>query len=274
MRAIVALLALLGVASPSLAAIPLTMFGGAGGDVGAGFYLDLGGLSDDGSTVFGSVLSPAPGSGFWWSRVAGLNFLPQVPKYASYDGTVLAGDSFYWSKSGGTTALPLTVTGLSSDGSTVIGIDKTGGLRWTPSSGVQRLGFDPLGLSGNGQVVAGAGKPPNPSSPERYGPDVIMWTKKDGQKNLGRLTVTEPGVGEHSARATLDVSVSRDGRVIAGSQVVDFCTPSLEAFVSFSGSPIEAVGGVAQPGFLAFLVMAKSFLGSRAHSRTYLRLDG
>jgi hypothetical protein len=234
----------------SEAAIPITTFGTGWQypypDVGAAMTFDLNGLSDDGTTVFGKVTGgSSAGSGFWWTKPDGLHFLPGIPKYTSYDGTVLAGDRFYWSKSATAKTLPFTITALSSDGSTLIGKDSSGGLRWTSDGSVQRLNFNPQAVSANGKVVAGDGGPRS-SNGHR---DVILWTKDEGEKNLGNLALEGPPScapycpPPYPTPVTERVYVSRDGRIVTGHQSNSDPTgnPADDLFVSIDGSKIRHV---------------------------------
>ena len=191
----------------SARAVPLTKFGGPEGDVARGSNITLGGISRDGSTVFGALDT----GGFYWNASLGSTVqpLPGEVKFSSLRGDVLAGDNFVWSKRNGATTVPFTIKSLSADGSTLIGQDTTGGVRWSSGVGVQRLDFTPTGLSGSGSVIVGT----------KAG-SVVRWTQT-GQTSfqLPRPAYCDDptfpmcGPGEIVARS---VQVSRDGKRIVG----------------------------------------------------------
>ena len=121
------LVLVIGLTTHAQAAVPLITFGGPDADVARGLNVTLGGISRDGSTVFGAL----DAGGFFWNSSLGSTVqpLPGAVRFSSLRGDVLAGDTFVWSKRAGTTNLPFAIKGLSSDGSTLFGQDAAGGVR-------------------------------------------------------------------------------------------------------------------------------------------------
>ena len=93
------LVVVIGLATHIQAAVPLITFGGPDADVARGLNVTLGGISRDGSTVFGALDT----GGFFWNSSLGSTVqpLPGAVKFSSLRGDVLAGDTFIWTKSAG-----------------------------------------------------------------------------------------------------------------------------------------------------------------------------
>ena len=201
------LVLVIGLTTHIQAAVPLITFGGPDADVARGLNVTLGGISRDGSTVFGALDT----GGFFWNSSLGsaVQPLPRAVKFSSLRGDVLAGDTFIWTKSAGTTNLPFAIKGLSSDGSTLFGQDAAGGVRWTNAAGVQRLDFTPTSVSGSGSVIAGI-----------KGNSMVRWTST-GQTTFGlpRPPYCDDALDEFCGPgevAVRSVVLSRDGNRIAG----------------------------------------------------------
>jgi probable HAF family extracellular repeat protein len=220
------------------------------GTLERGYWSNAAGVSADGTTVVGGILSEhwtgslsAPKfDGLVW-RVGSVPELIQGEAYAhvqavSANGTdivgltqAFGGAQAYRRKAGGalqplgtldSTRLDSDANAISADGSVVVGRSATVGgweaIRWTESTGMVGLGDLPggdlyseaYGVSADGAVIVGRGSTIGSSS--QLVREAFRWTEAGGMQGLGDL----PG-GHHSSIAT---AVSGDGSIIVGSSAV------------------------------------------------------
>jgi probable HAF family extracellular repeat protein len=205
-----------------------------------GSHTSAGGISGDGSTVFGDD--------FRWTAAGGFTPLQGLlhANAISYDGAVVVGSSdveknhgsapqaFRWSQTSGAQALASlpgfedqsAANGVSMDGSVVVGtsynahyagnirLTQSQAFRWTQATGIVGLGYLPntneseaIAVSGDGSVVAG-----NSTGGTTH---LFRWTAAAGMTDLGVLA----GSYESFAKA-----ISLDGKVIVGTSTSSFST--------------------------------------------------
>jgi uncharacterized membrane protein len=194
------------------------------------------GISRDGSTIVGEVMTGGGLQAAKWRGGGSAQVLVPIPGLASSarsvsaDGSVIAGSiaatggsaALRWTAAGGAEVLGFLPGGvgtaaggaISDDGGTIAGYSPTNWLpreafRWTPSGGMQGLGFayflgtasEALALSGDGRVAAGW-------SEDWLGRVAVRWNPAGGAVPLGDL----PG-GLLDSAAT---AITGDGAFIAG----------------------------------------------------------
>ncbi|MEZ6015005.1 MAG: hypothetical protein R3F49_07830 [Planctomycetota bacterium] len=163
----------------------------------SGWITYASGVSDDGSVVVGTDISPPTFQSFRWTAAAGAQSIGDGSATGvSGDGSVVVGYSggaaFRWSAAGGRQIITGgEAFGVNGDGSVVVG-SSDHAFRWTAAGGIQDIGPGvAYGVSADGSVVVGE------SSGRAF-----RWTAAGGMQDLG------PGSA---------VSVNDDGTVAVGS---------------------------------------------------------
>ncbi|VVE15171.1 HAF family extracellular repeat-containing protein [Pandoraea aquatica] len=229
-------------------------------------------MSADGSTVIGTLTTPAGLRAFRWTNPTGVQIISDVGGEAAAvnaDGSVVVGYvrtgyntsyAFRWTADGGTQNLGSLGSGVSSnafgvsaDGTTVVGGSLAKGMseqrafRWTAASGMTNLGTlggdasYAISANANGSVVVGWS---GASATDASVIHAFRWTAPTGMQDLGTL-----GGTLSNAKA-----VSADGNVVAG--MANTASNAQRAFRWTSATGLVDLGTLGGPLSVATLVSA------------------
>jgi len=237
------------------------------------------GISSDGKTVVGQVVTDLGPQAFYWRAadgMVGIGDLPGGPftslaSATNSDGTVIVGfgksaasgnnyEAFRWSAAQGFTPLGdlpgsdfmSQAYSVSADGNTVVGIGRSlagfEAFRWTPATGMVGMGGLPGPiLSSSAQAVSPDGSIIVGYAWADVGYEAWRWTAATGLVSLGEL----PG-GAHFGVAN---AMSSDGFVVAGQSSSALSGNGGEAFryeAPFGMQPLgDLPGGTYQSVILA-----------------------